>query len=293
MKKIVLILVILFVSVASLNSQQKIVEKPSDQGWYYDFGVRGAWNFAGICIRNKISYRKALSRDKKHILFQNSYLETGVELGLGPFAKSTAFVIWQPILPLRFQARIGYYRDLLGDVLVDGPKGEYNHGYLAFTGLNPGTYTEPRVNSDTLEIEFAPTLTLGGKVGEGALALIYTPHMHYFYSSGISESQYRYFARESIIIKKQDIFWHHKFLFGYSFTSVGVTLGVSATVQHIQSIGGIFRAGMFGVIAYESPVPNKPNIIPYLRAQMGSWIKDRYLAGTFVIQAEFGVKYLF
>ncbi len=289
-----LLLIFLWISNSSFAQQNTVLaDNLSDQGWYIDSGIRGAWNFAGICLRNKVYYRKALSRDKNSFLFQNSYLEAGVEFGIAPFVKTTAFVVWQPILPLKFNLRVGHYKDLIGEPLIDGPNGGYNHGYLPFTGLNPGNVTSEKINSDTLEIEFAPTLSLGGKVGSGALAFIYTPYMHYFYSSNMEEGQYKHLARDSIVIGKQDIFWRHNLLFGYSILNIGLTIGVSATIQHIQSISGIFRSGVFGVIAYEKVSAKNPKLTPYVRAQLGTWIKDRYLEKLFVIQAEFGIKYKF
>ena len=290
-----LLLIFLWISTSSFAQQTTIATANlSDQGWYVDTGIRGAWNFAGICFRNKVYYRKALSRNNASFLFQNSYLETGVELGIAPFMKTSAFVVWQPILPLRFNLRVGHYKDLLGEPLIDGPNGGYDHGYLAFTGLNPGNVTSDKINSDTLEIEFAPTLTLGGKVGSaGALAFIYTPYMHYFYSSNMKEGQYKYLARDSIVIGKQTFFWRHNFLFGYSMLDLGLTVGVSATIQHLSSISGIFRAGVFGVLAYEKTSIKNPKLTPYVRAQIGTWVKDRYLEKLFVIQAEFGIKYKF
>ena len=285
-----LLLILLWITNSSFAQQQNSIPH---QGWYIDSTFRVAWNFAGVCYRNKVYYRKVLSRDKQNIMFQNSYLETGVELGLAPFVKATAFVVWQPILPLKFNVRVGYYKDLLGEHLVNGSNGSYNHGYLSFTGLNPNNITSDKINTSILEVEFAPTLTLGGKVGAGALVFLYTPYMSFFYSPNMKEDQYKYFSRDSIVIKKNDILWRHNFLFGYSMLNLGLTLGLSSSIQHIQSISGVFRAGVFGAIAYEKISSKYPNLIPYTRVQIGTWVKDRYLQNLFVIQLETGIKYKF
>lgn len=290
-----LFLIVIMLLPYHITAQENNTTNTVDQGWYWDTGFRVAWNFAGVCYRNKLYYRKALSRDRNNILFNNSFIETGVELGLAPFLKTTAFIIWQPILPIKMTLKVSHYKDLIGEVLVNGANGDYNHGYLSFTGLNPGTVKDPlKINANVLEIEFSPTITLGGRVGVGVLVFVYIPYMHYFYSfDNTPTSQYRYNALNSVILQKQDILWKHTFLLGYSLLESGITAGVSTTIQHIQSIKGVFRSGIFGVFTYEKASTTRPHLIPYVRVQVGTWVKDRYLEQLFVIQAEFGLKYKF
>lgn len=265
-----------------------------DEGFYWDNGFKGRWNPFGAYYLTKIYYRKALSRENNNFWFANSALEVGIEQYVSSFVKTSAFVFWQPIIAINFMFKVGYSRSFVDDFVIEGGhSADYNIAFPPFTGLNPMTKEPKALQANTLEIEFIPTVTFGGKVGRGMLALIYSPHIIYFNNFGIDKDTYIYNSRESIVIKAQDIFFRHDIKFGYSLSGTGLSFAITTLIEHVLSNEEITRVGLFGSVSYERSLDKNPNLIPFFRGQVGTWLLDRYMKQYFAIQIDTGIKWKF
>jgi len=294
----ILLLFIIFLSPNFLFSQEdtlteRAMNSTIDQGWYWDNSFRGRWNPFGACYRTKIYYRNALYRDQNTFWFADSVLDLGMEQSIASSARTSLFMFWQPIIAVNFLFKVGYSKDFVKGAALKDAYDDYSHALPPFTGQNPGGRKPVRLDADTLEIEFAPTFTFGGPLGSGMMALIYTPTMLYFHNFGLDPNQYFFHNREAVVLKAQDIFWRHDIKLGYMLSGTGMSFAFTGLIEHVQSIKGIFRAGIFGSFSYEKASEKYPNLIPYFKTQVGTWIKDRYMDNYFALQFETGVKWKF
>ncbi|MDK2818027.1 MAG: hypothetical protein KFW21_01085 [Spirochaetota bacterium] len=302
MKKILFLMlsVISFVSInfaQTTTTEGTITSRPNnstiDQGFYWDNSFRGRWNAFGACYRTKLYYRGALLRGQNSFWFANSSFEVGLEQAIASYSRTSLFLFWQPVIAVNFLVKIGYSKDFTKPALLTGSGDNYNHALPPFTGLNPLNRKPVYLDTDTLEIEFSPTFTFGGPAGPGMIALIYNPTLIYIHNFGMNPNQYYLNNRESIVLKAQDIFWNHDIKLGYNITGTGMSVALTSIIQHVQSVKGIFRAGVFGSFSYEKASIKYPNIVPYFRGQVGTWVKDRYMTQYFAIQVDTGVKFKF
>lgn len=279
------------VPVDSITDRAK--NSTADEGFYWDNGFKGRWAPFGALYNTRIYYRKALNREANNFWYADSALEFGIEQEVSVFSKTSFFVLYQPMVAFSIQAKIGYSKDFLQSALLTGPDDDYSHAFPSISGLNPGGRDPDRVDLNTLELELIPTWTVGGKVGDGMLALIYSPHITYFYNSGIDKEQYIYQNSNSIVLKGQDILWRHDIKLGYAPSYVGTSFALTGIVEHVQSISGIFRAGVFTSFSYEKSLAKQPNLVPFFKGQIGTWVKDRYMKGDIAIQIDTGIKWKF
>lgn len=264
-----------------------------DEGFYWDNGFKGRWNPFGGYYLTRLYYRKALSRENNNFWHAGSAIEVGVEQSLSSLSKTSAFIFWQPIIAFNVTAKVGYAHDFIRTTLLNGPNDDYTHTLPPFTGQNPMNREPKRTDVNTLEVELIPSVTFGGGVGSGMLALIYTPHMIYFNNFGIDKDQYIYNNREAIVIKGEDIFIRHDIKLGYIFSGKGMSVALVTLVEQVVSLKDVFRVGVFGAFSYEKSLKKKPNIIPYFRGQVGAWVEDRYMEQYFAIQIDTGIKWKF
>lgn len=300
-KKILLLIIITIIPVAVFSQETTtegtITSRPAnstvDQGFYWDNAFRGRWNAFGACYRTRLYYRGALLRGRNSFWFANSTYEIGMEQAIASFSRTSFFIFWQPIIAVNFLVKVGYSKDFVKPALLTGANDDYSHALPPFTGLNPMNREPIRADPDVLEIEFSPTFTFGGPAGFGMLALIYNPTLIYMHTFGLSSDQYYFNNRENVVLKAQDIFWRHDVKLGYAISGTGMSVAFTTIIEHVQSIKGIFRAGVFGSFSYEKASERYPNLVPYFRGQVGTWIKDRYMTQYFAIQVDTGVKVKF
>ncbi|MGL4562375.1 MAG: hypothetical protein ACRCVW_00780 [Brevinema sp.] len=274
------------------NSVKK--EIPADQGWYWQNAYMGKWNPFGSLYQTRLYYRHALHRDQGTFWFKDSALMVGLEQEFSIFSRTSLFLYWQPVIAVNFTARVIFEYDFAGSIQMNGPNDDYTSAFPPFTGLNPLTRTPIRNKFSNFIFEFAPEFTFGGPAGPGMVALIYRPQIFYFHSIGYGADQFYYNNREGIILKGRDIFFRHDIKLGYSLTGTGMSFALVSLIEHVLSGGGdLFRVGVFGGFQYEKATKNNPNLIPYVRVLVGTWVVERFLFQTFAMQWDIGLKWKF
>lgn len=300
-----ILLLFLFVFPLHIFAQeiQQNIETPTDrpmnsiadQGWYWDNGGMLRHPYIGGLYRMKLYYRFALHRNKNSFWFKDSALELGLEQYFSVSTHTYAYLFWQPIIAFNITVKAGYSTDFLGFTALNGSTDNYNFALPPVTGLNPMNRIPNRLkNINVFEFIVSPTWMFGGSIGDhGMMALIYNPTMSYIHAFGMNKNQYYFDNTFAIVLKSQDIYWKHDIKLGYIIKGSGISVALTGLIEHIQSIAGVFRAGLYGSFSYEKSLKKAPNIIPYFKSQIGAIIHDRYTTGDFAIQIDTGIKYKF
>ena len=175
MKKILVMMLIIMINIPLLAQEN---EKPkrdltdkSDEGWYFSNHFMGRWNHFGALYQGQLFYKKALFREMNNFFFADSYVLAGIEQELSSFSRTSAYVEFQPLIALKMLFKFTYEAGLADPgkpVLVDSDTKEFNHALPPFTGLNPKTRKPQYVGGNTIYVQFAPTLTMGGPAGPGS-----------------------------------------------------------------------------------------------------------------------------
>lgn len=267
-----------------------------DQGWYWLNSMYLRWSYFGAYYQTRLYYRLPIFRDQNSFWFADSAFMVGIEQDIGPFERTSLYLFWQPVIALAFEMRMGYEQDVanyLKPVEVDGADADYNFALPPFTGQNPNNKTPNYQGGKAFILEFTPTLTMGGSIGDGMLALIYSPIMTYVKNFQLHNDKYYFYGRDIIVMLPTDIYWKHNIKLGYNFTGTGMSMAVISIIEHVQSSGRLMRAGLFGGFNFEKQLKKYPNLIPFFRAQVGSWLSDEYLKGDFAIGINGGLIWKF
>ncbi|MGL5253626.1 MAG: hypothetical protein ACRC9L_01160 [Brevinema sp.] len=297
MKKTLLCLILLCSPLLAQESQVKetITDRAPgssfDQGIYWDNSALFRWNYFGAGYLTKIYYRKALHRDRLSFMFAGSVLDFGIEQSLSSLSRTSAFVYYQPLAALSFLVKVGYAHAIVPSALLNSSTDDYSHGLPPFSGLNPLNRTPVNSTSKSIQIEFAPTLTIGGAVGKGLLAVIYTPTIRYYRNFSISENEFHLDPHDVLPLRGSDVYYKHDLKFGYVLSGTGMSFALTTIFEHLQSGSALLRASMFGSFSYEKALQKYPNVAPYFKAQIGSYIVDRYAQNLFGIQIDTGVRW--
>ncbi|MGL4393639.1 MAG: hypothetical protein ACRCS8_00205 [Brevinema sp.] len=288
-----LLIALAFISVILSTGENFAQEKPADQGWYWQNGFMARWNPFGALYQTKLYYRHALHRDKGTFWFKDSAIMAGIEQEFSSFTSTSMFLFWQPVIAMNFTAKVTFEHDFVGYAKMDGPNDNYNIMFPPFTGLNPMTEKPEKQKFSNFIFEFSPEFTFGGPAGNGMLALIYRPSMYYYHSIGYGANNYYYNNKHGIILKGRDIYFRHDIKLGYNITGTGLSIAAATLIDHTLSSSELFRVGIFGALSYEKPLTSNPNLIPYARVMVGTWVVERFLYQHFAIQLDTGLKWKF
>lgn len=240
MKKILAIILITFISIPLLaqddvKPQRDFTDK-SDEGWYFSNHFLGRWNHFGALYQGQLFYKKALFRDMNNFFFADSYVLAGIEQEFSSFSRTSAYVEFQPLIALKMLFKFTYEAGLAQSgrpALVDSDTKEFNHALPPFTGLNPMTRKPQYVGGNTIYVQMAPTLTIGGPAGPGLIALIYTPYITYIRAFGVDKNSYVYLPRDAIVVKAEDFYFNHDIKLGYSMKEWGMAFAINTTIEHM------------------------------------------------------------
>ncbi|MGL4524784.1 MAG: hypothetical protein ACRCVN_04610 [Spirochaetia bacterium] len=282
---------------APKKTSTRAFNSEEDRGWYFLNAGYGRWNPFGAYYQGRLYYKEPLFREQNTFWFADSAIITGIEQDLGPFSRTSAYLFFQPVIATSFELRVGYEKELISGlrpVVIDDPHGRYNQALPPFTGLNPKDLQPTYLDTNgALIVEFTPRMTMGGKAGNGMLALIYAPTMLYIQNFGMSADQYYYYGRESAVMKATDILWKHDISLGYAFTGTGWSTALSTMIDHVNSSGRLMRIGVFGAVSYEKALTDYPDIIPFFRGRIGTWVWDEYMTQRFAFQLNTGINWKF
>lgn len=96
-------------------------------------------------------------------------------------------------------------------------------------------------------VQLVSSVTLGGPVGIGFLALIYKPVITYYKTFGIGKGIYVYYSGDNIVVRDEDIYYNHDLTLVYSLRHLGFSVGINSPIKYIESYGKIWRIGIFAV----------------------------------------------
>ncbi len=278
------------------NPVFRTFDSQDDRGWYFLNSVQGRWNPFGVYYQARVQYLEPLFREQNTFWFADSKIIAGLEQDIGPFSRTSAYLFFQPVIAFALEARVGYETAIsnsLCPVKLDGPNDSYHHAYPPFTGLNPQNRKPEYIGRDALYIEVSPIMTFGGKAGKGMLALIYKPTMMYINAFGLDKDQYYYYGREAAVLKTSDILWRHDISLGYSLSGTGWSMAATTLIEQVQSSSRIMRIGVFGGFSYEKPIHQYPNLIPFIKGRMGTWVMDDDMKNRFAVQMSTGLNWKF
>lgn len=268
-----------------------------DGGWYFINAGLVRYNPSfGAYYQGRLVHRLPLFREQNSFWFADSALVTGIEQDVGMFSRTSAYLFFQPVIAMSVELKVGYETAIapeLRPVKVDGPMDRFNFALPPFTGLNPKDRKPEYIGRDAFVVEFTPTATFGGKLGPGMIALIYSPTLMYIRAIGLADDQYYFYGRDVAVLRSSDILWKHSIRLGYAITGTGWSVAATGLVEQVQSSSRLMRAGIFASVAYEKPLESIPQLIPFVRMQMGTWLVEDYEANKFAIQLHTGLSWKF
>lgn len=292
-KKILILVSLSFSITTFLYSEDNTVKdytSKSDEGLYFANAFLGKYNYFGALYQTKLYYKKALFRDKNSFFFSTSHLTYGIQAEVANFLKASVFVEFEPLIALKFLFRATYERALAENakpVLIDKANGEYNQALPPFTGLNPKTIKPIYEGGNTFSFDISPTLTIGGPVKVGLLALIYNPTISYIHGFGIEKESYHYYGRDNIVVRDRDFYIIHDIKLGLSVPSLHSSFALITDIEQILSQKDIWRLGVFAGYIYTDSFGKNKNIIPVISVKLGTWLIDKYASykPTFLLDA--------
>ncbi|EKV56081.1 hypothetical protein [Brachyspira hampsonii] len=296
MKKIFIILYAIIMSIPLSAQENADSKRYSDEGWYFSNHFLGRWNHFGALYQGQLFYKKALFREMNNFFFNDSYILAGIEQELSSFSRTSAYVEFQPLIALKVLFKFTYEAGLADagkPVLVDGSTKEFNHALPPFTGLNPMTKKPQYVGGNTIYFQMAPTITIGGPAGEGLIALIYTPYINYIRAFGIDKDDYIYLARESIVVKAEDMYFNHDIKLGYSMKEWGMSFAINTTIEQMLSSKDLYRVGLFAAYSYKKALNSVPSLSPFVSTKIGTWLIEKHVQYKFAIQLDAGIEWKF
>lgn len=296
MKKILAIIFIFIVNIPLLAQEDESSQKYSDEWWYFSNHFLGRWNHFGALYQGQLFYKKALFREMNNFFFNDSYILAGIEQELSSFSRTSAYVEFQPLIALKVLFKFTYEAGLTDSgkpVLVDRNTMEFNHALPPFTGLNPMTRKPQYVGGNTIYFQMAPTVTIGGPAGAGLIALIYTPYINYVRAFGVDKDEYIYLARESIVVRAEDMYFNHDIKLGYSMKEWGMSFAVNTTIEHMLSNKDLYRVGLFAAYSYKKALNSVPSLFPFISAKIGTWLVEKHAQYKFAMQLDAGIEWKF
>lgn len=301
MKKILAIILITFISIPLLaqddvKPQRDFTDK-SDEGWYFSNHFLGRWNHFGALYQGQLFYKKALFREMNNFFFADSYVLAGIEQEFSSFSRTSAYVEFQPLIALKMLFKFTYEAGLAQSgrpALVDSDTKEFNHALPPFTGLNPMTIKPQYVGGNTIYVQMAPTLTIGGPAGPGLIALIYTPYITYIRAFGVDKNSYVYLPRDAIVVKAEDFYFNHDIKLGYSMKEWGMAFAINTTIEHmLSSSKDLYRVGLFAAYSYKKALNAVPSLSPFANVKVGTWLVEKHIQYHFAIQLDVGIEWKF
>ncbi|MGL5722271.1 MAG: hypothetical protein ACRCY4_07725 [Brevinema sp.] len=295
MKKILLLALLCTPLFAQEAPKETITDRAPgsrfDQGLYWDQSALFRWNYFGAGYQTRLYYRKALYRDRISFFFAGSVLDAGLEQSFSSVSRTSAFVYYQPIAALSFLVKVGYAHSFVKPALLNGSNDDFSHALPPFTGLNPLNRVPVNGEANSIQIEFSPTLTIGGMLGKGLLAMIYTPTIRYYRNFSVAENQFYLDYHDVLPLRGSDVYFKHDIKLGYIFLGTGISIAFTTILEHLQSGDGLLRASIFGSFSYEKALQRFPTVAPFFKMQMGTYVVDRYAQNTFGVQIDTGVRW--
>ena len=302
MKKIFIIIMIVAISSTNIFAQETEKQTPKkdytskdDEGFYFANHLLGRWNHFGVLYQGQLFYKKALFREKNNFFFAQSHLTVGLEQEFSTFSRTSAYVVFQPLIALNFLFKVTYetaFAESAKPVLADDSR-VFNYALPPFTGLNPMTKKPQYVGKDSVQVQFAPMLTIGGPAGPGLIALIYQPFITYINVLGVNKNDYYYLTRDAIVVKGEDVWFNHDIKLGYALSSLGMSFAINSTIEHMLSQKDLFRVGLFAAYSYKKSLDAVPSLTPFLNVKMGTWLVEKHLQYKFAIQLDTGLEWKF
>ena len=149
------------------------------------------------------------------------------------------------------------------------------------------------VGNDSVQLQVAPTLTIGAPAGPGLIALIYQPFITYINILGVDKNDYYYLTREAIVVKGQDIWFNHDLKLGYALPSLGMSFAINSTIEHMLSQKDLYRVGLFGAFSYKKNLDSLTSLAPFINLKVGTWLIERHIQYKFAIQIDTGLEWKF
>ncbi len=302
MKKIFSIIMIMVFTSINIFAQETNNQKPQkdytsteDEGFYFSNHILARWNHFGALYQGQLFYKKALFREKNNFFFAQSHITFGLEQEFSTFSRTSGYLIFQPLIALSFLFKATYetaFAESAKPVLTDDTR-RFDFALPPFTGLNPQNKKPMYVGNDSVQLQVAPTLTIGARAGPGLIALIYQPFITYINIIGVDKNDYYYLTREAIVVKGQDIWFNHDLKLGYALPSLGMSFGINSTIEHMLSQKDLYRVGLFGVFSYKKNLDSLTSLAPFINLKVGTWLIERHIQYKFAIQIDTGLEWKF
>ena len=150
------------------------------------------------------------------------------------------------------------------------------------------------VGGNTIYVQMASTLTIGGPAGPGLIALIYTPYITYIRAFGVDKNSYVYLPRDAIVVKAEDFYFNHDIKLGYSMKEWGMAFAINTTIEHmLSSSKDLYRVGLFAAYSYKKALNAVPSLSPFANVKVGTWLVEKHIQYHFAIQLDVGIEWKF
>ena len=70
-------------------------------------------------------------------------------------------------------------------------------------------------------------------------------------------------------------------------------MAATTLIEQVQSSRRIMRIGVFGGFSYEKPINEYPDLIPFIKGRIGTWVIDDYMQQRFAVQLHTGLNWKF
>lgn len=272
------------------NIQTQSDTTQNDNGWYWLNKGGLKINYLGASYTMQFYRKQALFRNYNPYIFSHAEVNAGFSAELTSYARLGGFVDFQPFNFFGIATTIlyeGAWSPLGYPVQVSS---RYNYAH-AVTGMSQSNIPQIKVGGNALIAQVMPYFIFGIPVHNDYVVLIYRPIITYYHIAGVDSKALIYHSTDNIVIHPNDVHFVHDILLLYSNTTYGLRLGVAGTIEHIASMQGLWRYGIFGIAIYHNPLPNNKKFIPFATLKAGTWLKDIYYQNTFTLFAEVGLKW--